>query len=143
MRDERTLTERLSTVEKFLASIGLGDFGMRDEGDMLGCGQRHVNEDKLEGHLERAGNSVQPPSPTSFEEIVNRIQTGTDRICMIANKLEEIGNRVYGTVPEEAAGLGGAERKPDGMLDHTFIALNWLDQALCRLHAAAARLERV
>jgi hypothetical protein len=140
MRDERTLTERLERVENILSLSGFGG----DEYsacDRAVTGQRHVSEDKLERHIERAGNTA-APGPTSFEEIVNRIQTSTDRICMIASKLEEIGNRVFGPVPEEAAGLG-AERKPDGMLDHTFISLNYLDMALCRLHTAAARLERI
>jgi hypothetical protein len=140
MRDERTLTERVECIEKFLHN----DLGLGDENSMCDravTGQRHVNEDKLERHIERATKS---PEQTAFEEIINRIQSGTDRVCMIASKLEEIGNRVLGPIPENAEGAGGvAKISPDGTLDHTFIALNWLDQTLCRLHAAAARLERI
>lgn len=142
MRDERTLTERLERVENILSLSGFGGDECTAE-KLEAAGQQRIpfNHDKVERHMERATKS---PEQTAFEEIINRIQNGTDRVCMIASKLEEIGNRVLGPIPENAEGAGGvAKISPDGTLDHTFIALNWLDQTLCRLHAAAARLERI
>jgi hypothetical protein len=140
MHDE-TLMERVRRIEQFLGNeLGAsldGDFSNR-----IAAGQRRVDEDMvLEKHLERAGNST-TEAVTSFEEIVNRIQGGTDRVRMIASNLEVIGNRVLGALPEDPGNLEKS-LSPDGTLDHTFRALNVLDQALCRLHTAAARLDRI
>jgi hypothetical protein len=139
MHDE-TLMERVRRIEQFLGNeLGAsldGDFSNR-----IAAGQRRVDEDMIERHIERAGLSPTEPV-TSFEEIVNRIQGGTDRIRMIAEKLETIGNRVLGANPEQPENLDKST-SPDSTLEHTFVALNVLDQALCRLHTAAARLDRI
>ena len=144
MRDEgdmqggqdMTLTGRIGRIERFLGECGMdtGMFGV--------VGQRDVDERDygLEKHIERAGQS---PSPTAFEEIINRIQASTDRVFRQAGKIEEIGARIMGPLPEAANGKGDACCKPDGTLDQTFMVLDYLDTGLQRLEAAVTRLERV
>lgn len=143
--DERTLTERVQRIEQMLSLGG----GAENPGKQSAVTQqRHVNEilsdratDKLEMHRERA---TATPRATAFEEIMNRIHSGTERVHMIATGIEEIGNRVFGSVPQQADDTDAQnQRKPDGMLEHTFDVLNRLDYALSRLHSAAARIERI
>jgi hypothetical protein len=133
-QQDLTLTERVGRIEGFLhAELGVEPWGVT----------KHVTSrmDRVDAHMERA---TRAPEQTAFEEIINRIQGGTDRVCMIADRLEKIGNRVFGPLNEIAGdGSDGAEKIADGTLDHTFLALNWLDQALSRLQSAATRLERV
>jgi hypothetical protein len=146
MSDERTLTERVASVEKTLASLGLADFP-QDEGDMLGVvGRRDYGDAQAEINRRWSSriNDEKTEPCTSFEEIINRIQSATDRIHQRAGELENIGNRVMGMLPEQDAGKGGCEaREPNGTLEHAFMALNGLDNAIARLEAAALRLERV
>lgn len=84
-----------------------------------------------------------PPSLTAFEDITDRIRGAAERIHAQAHKLEEIGARILGPLPCDDLGKAGVDANPECTLDHTYLALNWLDSALGRLHTAAVRLERL
>jgi hypothetical protein len=87
---------------------------------------------------------AQTQPPTAFEDLMSRIQHCTDRVIGVSARLEEIGNRIYGPNEEEGAlGVPACNVNPDGMLDHTLLALNWLDGALSRLERAEMRLKGV
>jgi hypothetical protein len=83
------------------------------------------------------------PAPTAFEEIMNRIQHCTDRVIGTSQRLERISERVFGPLPETMTGCDAAKVNPDGTLDHTLLALNWLDGAIARLEMAEARLSGI
>lgn len=82
--------------------------------------------------------------PTAFDEIIDRIKNGTERVLSSSSRLEIIGTRIMGTLPETESDEKDAVRtQPDGTLDHAFLALNRLDGSLARLEAASLRLERL
>lgn len=90
------------------------------------------------------GPFVEPDRQTTArEEIISRINEATSRICQQTIKLDEIGTRIMGPLPENDDGTAGLERNADGMLDRTFQHLTWLDKAIGRLEAATLRLERI
>lgn len=168
--EQRTLTERLERVEKILSYSGFGgeDWAPKEAArqyrdEQIRYEQMSIkDQDRAEELAQqkdirfqwdwerryyegnaRTNTTATVPTPTAFEGIADRIQTGTDRICMIAGKLEQIAIRILGPLPEnpgEEAGAG-VNMNPEGTLDTTHLALNWLDQGLCRLHNAAVRLE--
>jgi hypothetical protein len=91
----------------------------------------------------RPAKSSRTPPPSAFEEIINRIQGCTDRVCLTANRLEIIGTRIMGELPQSDDLGKSSGRAIDGALDHTFMALDWLDGALSRLEFATNRIEHV
>lgn len=167
--EQRTLTERLERIEKLFEEAGI--IGYPEEG--TGEAARKYRDEQIryeqmsskdqasteamaqqkdirfQRNFERRhtneGRAATAPIKTAFDEIADRIATSTDRISMIAGKLEEIAIRILGPLPEEAnaPGAGGVSMNPEGTLDTVHIALNWLDQSLCRLHQAAVRLEHL
>lgn len=139
--DERTLIERIERVEQILSLSGFGGkefLGTADVGE--DCSAQQVFNRERSKRIDRPTDQTQ--KCTGLEEIINRIQGSTERVYIITRKLKEVGDRVLGADPEDAGG-GEAASKPDGTLDHTFFVLNMLDHALCRLHEASARLERI
>ena len=167
-RTNRTLTERVEVAEEWIRTID-PDYGrqtLRDEGDLdtLASGgvvsreeaQRAWNRIPTEryglapGQDPRTKNYDQSNGAedltvavTAFEEVINRIQASTDRVFRQVGKLEDIGNRILGTLPEGAMAGADNRREPGGTLEHVFIVLDYLDNGLTRLEAAALRLERI
>lgn len=142
-----TLTERIGRLEQ-LAGIGAG--GMP--------GNEKVRFDVLHnfpplGEIQKKYNHRQSQScgdedertemVSTFEEIIHRVHKAAERVNERAEKLEEIGNRVFGHLPEGASGAEKSSISSGGMSGATFTALDVLDSALGRLDAAARRLERV
>jgi hypothetical protein len=134
--EDRTLTERVAKLEAIVLDRGEP---MQDEGDV-----RVVSREEAQKAWNLRGSiaAERVHEPTALEEIINRIQAATGRVHNSAGKLEEIGERIMGSLPQ-GEGCGGDESKIDGTLDHTFRTLNGLDVALSRLEAAALRLERI
>lgn len=133
---EFTLSQRVQRLE------GIMGLDAPSTENLEAAGQKRIPFPDVEEIY--SANQKSPTSPTAFEEVINRIQNCTDRVCRTAGKLEDIGNRIMGQLPEEAMrGATACDVNPDGTLDHTFLALNWLDSSLARLEGAALRLERV
>jgi hypothetical protein len=106
---DMSLTGRIGRVERFLTHDLGFELGVERYGVVP---KRRVTTDKLEAHIERAGKQ-QKQEQTAFEEIINRIQGSTDRVCMIADRLEKIGHRVFGPLKRRCgSGRGRGEKEP-------------------------------
>lgn len=92
--------------------------------------------------IEEQGSEDKTTRVTAFEEIIHKIQSSTEKVSASAGRLEDIGTRIMGALPQEGSGAGH-EQKPDGTLDHALLALDWLDGSIARLQAAVLRLERL
>lgn len=132
---DMTLTGRVGRLEQFMR----GEFGMglRDEGDSInGVAARQYRKE------EAAMQQPLRPDVSGIEAIIDRIQTGSTRVCQSAARLEEIGTRIMGAIPEDRADAATTPA-PDGTLNLTFMALDWFDNSLDRLERAVQRIENV
>jgi hypothetical protein len=137
-----TLSERVLRLENILVETGVA--GDRNSAVRDAEFKRHFAEHEVERHFEQAQPSPKQADQTAFEEIIQRISSCNDRVCLTADKLQKIGDRIMGALPEHTDEMAaGAQRSPDGTLEHTFMALNWLDASLSRLEQVALRMERV
>lgn len=164
MQDEAqfgsTISDRINRIEKFLDMSTVGAFtapgtDQRDYGDETNYrdnvtaqyDRAKAERCKVEAHRERAlkQNIVDQTQPehSAFEDVIQRIYNASERVLTTARTLEIIGDRILGALPETADGSNGVEARPDGTLDHTYQALNVLDNALTRLHFVTVRLERI
>lgn len=125
-RTNRTLTERIEYLEHM---AGIGTFDERDESVM--------------GRVSQAKEDERTEMVSTFEEIIHRVHKAAERVNERAEKLEEIGNRVFGQLPETAGDEEKRALSSGGMSGAAFLALDTLDMVLGRLDAAARRLERV
>jgi hypothetical protein len=143
--DQLTLSERVARLENILVETGVA--GDRNSAAQAQDAEfkRHFFKHEIERHFEQAQPSPKQADQTAFEEIIARISSCNDRVCLTADKLQKIGDRIMGELPNTCSGsdMCGAEKIPDGTLDHTFMALNWLDASLSRLEQVALRMERV
>lgn len=135
--NQPTLTERVAKLEAVIL----------DRGEPHFVGRQFNAEEELREAVDRQriieGEGCGKFEPaSSFEEIMNRVQGCTDRVCATASKLETIGDRIFGIRPESNEGTQKAA-SPEGMFEHTLLALDWLDESIMRLQRAAGRIERV
>lgn len=87
---------------------------------------------------------AKPPVASSFEEIMNRVCSCAERVGDTASRLEEIGNRIFGVLPECGSDSEKDKRcPPEGTFEHCMFALDRLDESLSRMERAAGRIERV
>ena len=93
--------------------------------------------------MEKADVSQDEGEPvTAFDGIMERIFNSANRVVSSAIRIEEIGARIMGTLPEKDECSNEAiHSEPDGTLDHTYRALNRLDSSLARLETAVVRVE--
>ena len=149
----RTLTERVQRLEDVIeqgssAAAGLGpkirstvDKWVRDQMQETGLDEAWAKDAiRRQMHGEDLTTS---PVQSAFHDVIDRIKGSTERVLRSAFKLEDIGNRIMGALPENGERASAVEINPDGTLDHAFLALNRLDESLARIEAAALRLERV
>jgi hypothetical protein len=61
--------------------------------------KRHFAEHEVERHFEQAQPSPKQADQTAFEEIIQRISSCNDRVCLTADKLQKIGDRIMGALP--------------------------------------------
>jgi hypothetical protein len=78
-----------------------------------------------------------------LEEIGKRIAMATARLTNIAEGIEDQGTRLFGPRGETASDEKIAKIDPQGAVDHLFVALGALDQAIDRTRGAHARISRV
>ena len=127
-----TLVERVAKLEAVVLNRGEP---MQDEGDLLVVS----NGDKT--RIYRGGADTQ--SSSSFEEIMSRIQRGTEHISQAASRIETIGDHIFGVRPEGAEGNDEKQWEPGGTFEHCVRALDRLDESLIRLQRAVTRIEGV
>lgn len=135
-----TLSGRIGRIEKYLNLDASGGLKEAMQAEAEAAWQRSMI-DQVGRHTEQA--QVNPSTLTAFEDITERIRSSAERIHDQAHKLEVIGTRILGPLPNDDTGKNAAVANPECTLDHTYLALNVLDSALGRLHSAALRLERL
>jgi len=133
---DMSLSGRVARMEKLLAGLGIEEFSGCDR---TVTGQRRVDTDEA-----CLATSVKV---SALEELTNRVLAAIDRIHRNKYRLDEIGNRVLGVLPQGAAAGNGENiekvREPDGTLEAAFRALEWLDMAISDLQSKAVRLEGI
>ena len=140
--EQSTLTERVARLEAVVLDRDATIFpAIVDQ--ITHQQNQQERKRKIRDKLDREETSEETLPTTGLEEIFGRIQGCTDRVFRTAGKLEQIGCRVMGPVPERDDRTDTLRVDPDGTLDHALLALNWLDGSLARLDAAALRLERI
>lgn len=135
---QKSLSERVERMENILAHAGIG------MEEFVGDLRQKPQETFDRIMSDRATDKAPAVAPTAFEEIIGRIHCSTERVCGSAHRLEIIGNRIMGTLPEAGEDAGyDMGREPDGTLDAVFRALTTLDGSLARLSTATTRLEGI
>jgi hypothetical protein len=101
-------------------------------------------------HSERAGQMVSDKTTladeaaplSALQEIIGQVQTAAARVYQSTERLQEIGDRVMGTLPRSSCDED-AQRSPDGTLEWTFMCLNNLCAQIDNLDSAITRIERI
>jgi hypothetical protein len=142
-RDQPTLTERVERLER---DFYAGGEPVRHSGceDVI-SGQRSIHEDFPAGGVEgrSAPKSISKTEmATALQEIMDRIVRSTGRVSESASRIEEIGDRIFGALPQQGS-TGDKERDPEGMFEHTLHVLDRLDHSLEWLQRVTTRIERV
>ena len=143
--NNRTLTERVANMESFLREVGyegepLGVAGQVDYRDAQKERNRILSERIIHRDMEGAAG----PDRTNLEEIARRVQSAVDNAHLIAERLESIGDRLYGSRNEkagEAASTVARGIEMCGTFEQVHVTLGWLDAVLERVENAQRRLE--
>lgn len=154
MRDEgdcetdqdMSLSGRISRVERILSMSGFGGIESQYEYDMLGnrsAAERQKEEAWRRDNLGRASAAQRTQPASGFEEITNRLQSSLNRLVLQAHRVEDIGRRIYGPLPDGANGEEIAQREPQGTMEHAIVMCHYLDSVIERLSGAVTRIEQV
>lgn len=144
---DMSLTKRVARVEAFIDGVK-GAQRLRDNYQAAQRNEKvrqsRMAENVRQSRMAENIRDAQPPQPSTFEEIANRLQSLVNRAHMVASGLEEIGARVFGPLPEsDSKDESSASRGLSGTLGEAHTMISWLENALSRIEQAAARLERV
>lgn len=149
--DERTLQERVQRIEQFLHNdLGLPEYHREDIGiDLSGREQAQFSNCKKTivgvagkwGAQPGCGSDAR--DRTSLEEILTQLTSVAEHGEVIAGRLEDMGNRVYGPTPEEDRGKSDIAQTPEALVDRLFLACARLDHLVARLENAQERVCRI
>jgi hypothetical protein len=154
---ERTLSERVERIEK---SLCLDAFA-----SATGSAQQYAGCDRVvwagensgvisteaaekQRHYERSeaaqGGANQARDRTSLEEILKQLTCLSEFGEMVVGRLEDMGDRVYGSMPQEASGAkASASAPPEALVDRLFLACNRLSVLMSRFESAQTRVCRI
>lgn len=149
--NERTLSERVARIEK---SLCMGAFA-----SATGSAQQYAGCDRVVWAEENSGvisteaaekqrnyeraTKAEVRDRTSLEEILQQLTNLSEFGEMTVERLEDMADRVYGPMPQEASGTAGGVNPPIPLVDRLFLACNRLSVLMSRFETAQTRVCRI
>jgi hypothetical protein len=110
--------------------------------------QRHTDDREtacftkdFDGHGLRMVDMDEPAREQAMlDSVVSRINEASARVELQLDRIYDLGNRLYGAMPEEGSGLGRVMAAEPATMDRVFIALARLDELNAQLSCAVDRI---
>ena len=88
-------------------------------------------------------NAAAPPQRPHLERIVAASIEQHEGLAGLVNRLEQLADRLTGSIPQKESTVNGASPRPDSMIGQLDAIVDDCDFLLQRLHGAVERLERL